>query len=386
MRARVLVALLGLPNVACVIPLGSDGSVPVANSNDSGVSSGGPGIEAGDGSGPVAGWVNVTGNLANMPSECGNMSFMSAKPDEDMLVAGIALDGLWATRNGGDGWSALGAGSDASAPITNRTSSIVYDPQNTMRWWESGIYNGGGVYETTDDGATFVQLGSVSHIDLVSVDFTDPGRQTLVAGGHEQAQTVYRSTDGGMTWQNVGAGLPASSYCSFPLVISSSTYLVGCNGNGGGVAGVYRTTDGAATWASVSSGGGGGAPLVSSDASIYWASPNGKGMVRSVDQGQTWSSVVSSGVIASFAPLELPDGRIVEIAPLYGPTQSIVASSDHGATWKAVSSALPFSNEVGFAYSTQRKAFYVWQLTCGNGSVPVPTNAIMRFDFDYQKN
>jgi hypothetical protein len=372
-------------SASCVVPIGSGVTVPPTAGLDSGIGAGGQGTNGPDGSAPTGTWLNVTGNLANMPSQCGNMSFVSAKPDEDMLIAGIALDGLWASRNGGATWSALGAGSDASAPITNRTSSIVYDPQNSMRFWESGIYNAGGVYETTDDGVTFVQSGAVTHVDLVSVDFSDPNRQTLLAGGHEEAQMVFRSVNGGMTWSNVGGGLPANTACSFPLIIDSQTYLVGCDGYGGGPVGVYRTTDGGTMWASAVGTGGASAPLVALDGSIYWASPNGMGMVRSTDQGQTWSNVVGSGVIGSLHPIELPDGRIVAIGPPNG-TQYVVASADHGATWSPISVALPFNNEVGIAYSSQRKAFYIWQLTCGDGNVPVPSNAIMSIAFDYQKN
>jgi len=41
-------------------------------------------------------WVNVTSNLAGMASECGNMTYVSAKPNEDLVIAGVAQRGLWA--------------------------------------------------------------------------------------------------------------------------------------------------------------------------------------------------------------------------------------------------------------------------------------------------
>ena len=68
-------------------------------------------------------WVNVTGNLAGMPSECGNLSFMSVIPGKDRVIAGVAKHGLWQTVDGGETWTPLGqtAGSDA---IVNRPSQI----------------------------------------------------------------------------------------------------------------------------------------------------------------------------------------------------------------------------------------------------------------------
>src|SRR4029079_8015651 len=154
----------------------------------------------------AASWVNVTGNLANMASECGNLTMLSAVPGSDTIIAGVALKGLWANSSGNT-WSHLGSGA-GSDTITNRPSWITYDPLHPGVFWESGIYNGRGVFKTTDGGSTFRQLGSIAHNDYVSVDFGDPDRKTLLAGGHEQAQTVYRSTDGGQTWTNIGVTLP----------------------------------------------------------------------------------------------------------------------------------------------------------------------------------
>lgn len=334
-----------------------------------------------DGSSPSASWTNVTANLANMASECGNMTSVFAKPDENLLIAGIALDGLWASNNGGANWQAMGTGS-GSATITNRPTSIAYDPMTSTRFWESGIYNGGGVYETMDDGTTFVQVGDVTHCDLVSIDFSDPDRQTMLAGGHEQSQTLYRSADGGTTWNNVGAGLPVNTNCTFPMIIDSQTHLVGCGGYGGGATGIYRTTDGGVTWVSTTASGGASAPLRATDQSIYWASPGGLGMTRSTDDGQNWADVIGSGVITAVTPIELPDGRIATLGPTY-----VMVSANHGATWSPATAALPYSDAVGIVYSAQEKAFYTWHFTCGfNGPVPVPSDAIMKFDFDYQTN
>jgi photosystem II stability/assembly factor-like uncharacterized protein len=372
--------LLVLSAATCVIPISSTtGSADAGGGKDASVG-------GGDGAAPPSGnWTNVTSNLANMPSACGNMSYLSAKPDEDLLIAGIALDGLWASRDGGQSWSAFGV-SDASLPITNATSAIVYDPTTSGRFWESGFHDVRGVFETTDDGADFIESGDVPHVDLVSIDFSDPNRQTLLAGGHEMAQTVNRSTDGGMTWTNVGGALPTNTDCSFPLVIDSMTHLVGCDGEGGGPIGIYRTTDGGASWTSATTLGGIYAPLVASDGSIYWSSPNGDGMARSTDKGQTWTNTgAAQDVLGSFRPIELPDGRIVTIGPEYG-TQYVLASADHGATWNPVSAALPYADATAVAYSSQRKMFYIWHFSCVTQTDPVPTDAIMSFPFDYQKS
>ena len=233
----------------------------------------------GDGGGvpatPVGTWANATGNLAGLGSECGNLSNLSSKPDEDMLIAGVAQQGLWASTNGGNSWARLGTGA-GSATITNRTSEIVYDPQHLQTFWESGIYNAGGVYRTTNDGTTLLAQGNITHNDSVSVDFTDPQRQTLLAGTHEQSGHLYRSTNGGMSWTDIGSSLPAGTgFSSQALVVDATTHLLGTYtySNTGGGLGIFRTTDGGQTWHQVFSSPVQGHPLVMADGTItgLWA-------------------------------------------------------------------------------------------------------------------
>jgi hypothetical protein len=316
----------------------------------------------------AASWVNVTGNLAGLPSECGNLPLVSASPTSDRVIAGVALKGLWVNTTGTT-WSQLGTGA-GSATITNRPTWISYDPANPNVFYESGIYNGGGVYKTTDNGLTFRQLGSISHIDFVSVDYNDPNRNTLVAGGHEQSRTVYRSTDGGSTWTNVGANMPANSnFSTNPLVVNAQTYLVNTSGWGGGTNGIFRTTDSGATWQQVSTSGAQNAPLVASGGAIYWAF--GNSVLKSTNAGVNWTQIGNG--LQAVHPIEVAGGQLVSVGG-----STLVMSSDGGATWTAIGPTLPYA-PLGVVYSPTRKAFFIWHFDCANA---VPADAIMRLDFD----
>jgi photosystem II stability/assembly factor-like uncharacterized protein len=321
-------------------------------------------------------WVNVTSNLAGMDSECGNISTLSAKPDEDMLIVGVALHGLWASTDGGESWHAIGTGA-GSDPITNRTSSIIYDPDRPDVFWESGIYNGGGVFRTDDGGDSFQQLGDVWHNDLVAIDFGDPQRTTLLAGGHEQSQTVHLSRNGGATWENVGANLPSgTNHSGSPVILDANTFLVGVSGWAEAQSGVFRTENGGAEWTRVSEMAASNQPLVASDGAIYWPLIWGSGMIRSTDGGREWTQIAEGGTLKGVHPIELPDGRIATIG-----NDAIVISSNGGESWEpATTGPLPFGDPVGLAYSEQRRAFYIWHFSCEN---PVPDDAIMRHDYDY---
>jgi hypothetical protein len=350
-------------------------SGPTAGPTTTGDTTSGSG---GSGGGPPDGpWINVTSNLAGMDSVCGSLGWLSAKPDEDMLIAGIALKGLWASTDGGASWFALGTG-PTSTKVDNRISSIVYDPTHPARFWQTGIYDGHGVFETNDDGVTFTNLGDITHVDLVGVDFTDPARNLLIAGSHERDQILHLSTDGGTTWSEVGNLLPAGRGCTFPMVIDATTELVGCGAPFGG-GGVLRSTDGAKTWTEVSKTGGASAPLRASDGTIYWASPNGQAMAHSTDGGLTWIESPTKEV-SYFKPVEFPDGRIGAINSQY-----VMISADHAMTWRKLV-ALPYQDAMGLTYSVQRKAIYVWRAGCGPDVVKVADDAIMRYDFDPATN
>lgn len=321
---------------------------------------------------PANTWVNASGNLAGMASECGNLSFLSARPgDDDIVYAGVAQRGLWATRDGGATWTALGDGA-GSQTITNRTSAIVYDPTDPDVFWESGIYNGGGVYKTVDGGGTFAG-GWLHHNDLVAVDFGDPARATLLVSGHEQSRTLSLSRDGGATWDDVGDALPeGTAFSSAPVVLDRDTFLVGCTGWGGGDAGIYRSTDGAGSFTRVFEEGGAGAPLRARDGTIYWANPYGGTLARSTDGGATWDT--TAGGVSNVTPVELPDGRIATIGG-----RTLQLSADHGATWTPVGPPLGFDPAV-LTYSVIRRAFFVSRWDCG---ARVLDDAVTRFHFDY---
>jgi photosystem II stability/assembly factor-like uncharacterized protein len=295
-----------------------------------------------------------------------------------MLIVSIAQQGLWSSENGANTWSKLGTG-PGSATITNRGSLIVYDPDHPDTFWESGIYNGNGVYRTDDGGRTFQQLGTVAAADAVSVDLSDPQRRTLFTGTHERMM-AFRSTDGGQTWTDVAPTLPADvGFTIGPHVIDAKTFLLGTNSGPG--AGIFRTTDAGASWTSVFKGEMAGVPVVTkSDGTLLWVLRSG-GIIKSTDQGLTWQPVARAGTINpdSWQVVELPDGRLAGVG-----RQVVIISADHGATWKSVGPTVPFP-PTGFAYSPFRKQFYTWYFACERfGTNPIAPDQIMSLNFDYE--
>lgn len=316
-------------------------------------------------------WVNAAGNLEGLSSECGNLSFIAALPDRDTIIASVALQGMWALQDGSQEWARLGAAGGAT--IRNRATSIVQDPTDTSTFWQSGAYSGGGVYRTNDNGATFQQLGDIAFVDLVSVDFTDPQRQTLVAGIHEQP-TAYKSTNGGATWELISDTLPPGvGQAGYPMVIDATTFLLATST--GDASGIYRTTDAGDTWTQISTIGAVGRPLVVGDA-IYWLLEGSQGVVKSIDGGLNWTLLARGpNSIDQRTLMLLPDGRIASLGD-----RSIIVSSDLGESWQRIGPRMPYSAN-GLTYSPARNAFYAWRFDCVFGQDnAVPADAIIRLD------
>jgi hypothetical protein len=332
-------------------------------------------------------WSDVTANLLGMTAGCGTLSGVAASPGEDLLVAGLAGGPLYGSRDGAKSWNALGG---AGKGVTNRMTQIVFDPKNAKRFWEAGT-GGPSPVVTADDGQTFTAISAddSNGTDGISVDFTDPDRRTILAGGHATAKVLWKSADGGSTWTNIGADLPAMTSCTLPLVIDGQTYLVGCAGSGAGASGIWRTSDGGATWTSVSGLGGGGPPLQASDGSIYWVGPGGAVAV-SADKGMNWTEVSGTGTLAPMsanpagsALAALSGGKVAAVST----DDAVVVSSDGGHTWgpatPKVATATQSANQThGVVYSAQAKAFYIWNSGCGSGgTLPIVANSVLSFPY-----
>jgi hypothetical protein len=381
-RASVVLAFA---LAACVIPIGtpitpSDGGVDGSIVTPGGDS--GPGVLDAttglDGATVQGTWTLATSNLTGLSSGCGNLGFVSAKPDEDAVIVAIGAQGLFASLHGSTQWTPLGAATDGGLDqaggelFANNTSQLVYDPAHPTTYWQAGNH-GPCAYTTADDGNSFTQLGSALGCDSISIDFSDPARKTILAGGHESS-SVFRSTDGGMTWTDVGPNVPAAAgYTGWVLLESPLVHLVGSYS--GTNDGIFRTIDAGKTWSQVYSGGIRSPALVTSDA-MYWVlngeNADSHGVVKSTDQGVTWAKLPGSESIITTETgvLALPGGLLATA----GPT-GLLVSPDKGTTWSRVGPDFPFT-PAGMTYSTFRNQFYIWQWQCAAGTNPIPADDI----------
>ena len=322
-----------------------------------------------------------------------------APSDHKVVYVGTGNQSGWAFTIGKGVYKSIDAGktwTNVGLPGSQYIGSIVVDPRNADVALVAAIgpraavggRGGGaapatgndsgdrGVYRTTDGGRTWTRTlpadGATGAQD-VAIDYFDPQMVFALLGGSQgfgapaaargaaaSGTGLYRSTDGGVTWQAVaGGGLPEGGRIS-AFALSSGTHgrrlyaQVSAGATGRGGAGfsraLYRSDDGGETWTlgtrQLASAGGkmyadpqnpdvmyimGTAMYRSTDGgkhvAAFWGAPSGadprylwidptdnRRMIVGVDQGLSIS--VDGG--ASFTPYYgLPNGQFYRVSTDY---------------------------------------------------------------------
>jgi len=234
---------------------------------------------------------------------------------------------------------------------------------------------GGGVYKTTDAGARWVpmsdgqlKLGSVGAIAVADSDpnivYVGTGEGDL-RGNASHGDGVYKSTDAGHTWKNIGLAETQQIGAIQIDPKNPDIVFVAAMGHWSGAnpeRGVFRTQDGGKTWKKVLyKSDKAGAIDVQIDrtntqvvyAAIYqflrqpWNFDSGgpdSGLWKSTDGGDTWKELTRNpgmpkGVLGrigiAISPLQ-PDSVWANVEAAQG---GILHSSDGGATWAMTNNA-----------------------------------------------
>ncbi|MEM9702456.1 MAG: PDZ domain-containing protein, partial [Planctomycetota bacterium] len=188
----------------------------------------------------------------------------------------------------------------------------------------------GGVFKTTDGGITFdplfqdapgISVGAIglspSDPNVLYVGTGEPNPRNSVSWG----TGVYRSTDGGNSWKNVGL---KESFQIGRIVVhptDPNTAFVGALGRlwgPGGERGLFKTTDGGKTWTNVLTGEGGAGAI---DVAFKPGDP---------------STLLATTYERLRGPYDTGDPDV-----RFGPGSALWRSTDGGETWEEIEEGLP---------------------------------------------
>jgi photosystem II stability/assembly factor-like uncharacterized protein len=180
--------------------------------------------------------------------------------------------GVWKTTDGGIYWHNVSDGffqraSVGAIAVAPSDSNVLYVGmgESCIR---GNVSHGDGVYKSTDAGKTWTHLGlaETRHISRVRIHPTNPDVVYVAALGHAHGPNsergIYRSRDGGATWQQVlfrsqDAGANDLSMDPHnPRVLYASIWEARRTPwsltSGGSGSGLWKSTDGGDTWTEIS--------------------------------------------------------------------------------------------------------------------------------------
>lgn len=191
--------------------------------------------------------------------------------DVNTFYMGSTGGGVWKTTDAGNNWKNISdgyfGGTIGAVAIAPSNESILYvgEGENTMR----GNVSEGleGMWKSTDEGKTWKNIGlkEARHIVRLIVHPKNPDIVWAAVMGHlfgpNENRGVYKSVDGGATWKKVLYVNPQTG--ASDLIIDPSNPDIMYAGtwelirtpysleSGGAGSGMYKSTDGGNTWVSI---------------------------------------------------------------------------------------------------------------------------------------
>jgi len=177
--------------------------------------------------------------------------------------------GVWKTTDGGINWepitdgSVFGTGSVGAIGLSDSDTNTIYVGmgESPIR---GNVSHGDGVYKSTDGGKTWKHIGleDTRQISRIRVNPKNPDIVYVAAQGHvwapNQQRGVFRSKDGGKTWEKVLFRSDKAGACD--LIIDPTNPNVLYAGfwevyrkpwnleSGGAGSGIFKSIDGGDTW------------------------------------------------------------------------------------------------------------------------------------------
>ena len=218
----------------------------------------------------------LTWRLAG-PFRGGRAVAVAGDPTRRQVFFFGAVDGgVWKTTNAGQSWMNITDGKSTIASV----GAIALAPSDpNVIWvgtgetdWREDLTHGDGVWRSTDGGETWQHLGleDTRHIGVIAVHPKNPDVAYVAAMGHafgpNAMRGVFRTTDGGKTWSKVlyldddTGAIDLAMDPSNPRILYAAMWRARRSpwglDQGAGKTGLWKSVDGGDTWTELSGNAG----------------------------------------------------------------------------------------------------------------------------------
>ena len=251
----------------------------------------------------------------------------------NVYFAGAASGGVWRSTDGGHAWEPV----FDDQPVSSIGSLEIAPSDHNVVWAGTGetfiranISLGNGIYRSTDGGDTWEHRGldATGRIGRLAIDPRDPDRVFACALGHtygpQEERGVYRTTDGGDSWERV-LFVDSETGCSDVVMDPTNPRIL--------YAGMWQID--VKTWGRTSGGPGSGL-WTSRDGGDTWEKLEGNGL-PTPPVGKIGLGMSAADPDRVYALIETSSNR--DFAPS-DPYQGTLWRSDDGArTWRMVNAS-----------------------------------------------
>jgi photosystem II stability/assembly factor-like uncharacterized protein len=320
------------------------------------------------------------------PGTGGRVEAVTGIPSQpNTYYIGTVVGGVWKTTNGGLTWTPLfnheRVASIGAIAVAPSDPEVIYvgTGEEAPR---GDISFGNGIYKSTDGGKTWINVGLKGSLQTGKI-VVDPRNADVVyvaaegdIYGPNAERGVFRSTDGGKTWQKVlyendeTGAIDVAMDPANPRILYAALWQVSRKpwhlNDGGPGSGLYKSTDGGSTWTHLTGHGLpagvlgriGVAVAGGSHGERVYALIEAKdgGLYRSEDAGGSWKLVNDEQILRTrawyftnvFADPHNPN--VVYVAD-----NGFYRSVDGGHSFKA----LPIPGFDGYSFGGDNHAFWV---------------------------
>ncbi|MES1240030.1 MAG: glycosyl hydrolase [Acidobacteriota bacterium] len=253
------------------------------------------------------------------PNRGGRADAVAGLPaDRSTYYFGATGGGVWKTQDGGNSWKNVSdgffGGAIGAVAVSEWDPNVIYagTGEQTVR---GNVSHGDGLWKSTDAGKTWKHVGLADsrHIARLRIHPRNPDLVYAAVLGHlfgpSKERGVYRSKDGGKTWERVlfvnenAGAVDLAMDPANPRILYAGTWRVRRTPysleSGGAGSGLWKSTDGGDTWAELTRNPGMpkgtvgivGVTVSPSNPENLYAGIEAEdgGIFRSRDGGKTWT-------------------------------------------------------------------------------------------------